>query len=296
MDSLNICWRENAGTGKRNALVGTLKQVAASRGIPFSMQTKLISGPVGGDDADAEEESTAGQITYESSLVHIGFDIARMSMQDKQVLRPIFANLGQGSQVLAGNQGRGARILVLYHAHLLSSESVLLLQACLEQNEGDISVWVTSELPVSHRIRDWFVEVPVAGNDTGFETYAAVSGTTEAPADWPTIFNAILHKWLNSAPPTIEDVRDVKAFVYELLMRNLRWVEATHYLLDCIVMNTGLSLKQKEQCIKALASCEATAGGYTIPSYRIPILWESIFLQFRTILCRDVASDSGITA
>jgi hypothetical protein len=294
MDSLNICWRGPPGTGKRNELVEHLKQVAALRGVPFGLQTKLISGSVGGEDADAEEESTAGQITYESSLVHIGFDIARMSMQDKQVLRPIFANLGQGSQVLAGNQGRGARILVLYHAHLLSSESVLLLQACLEQNEGDISVWITSELPVSHRIRDWFVEVPVAGVDRGFNTYTQTSVSTSS-ADWTAIFNAILHTWYTNPPPTIDDVRDVKAFVYELLMRNLRWVEATHYLLDCLITNTEISFKQRRDCIQALANCHATAGGYTIPSYRIPILWESIFLQFRTILSstnRDASSGS----
>jgi hypothetical protein len=298
MDSLNICWRGPPGTGKREALTERLKQVAALRGVPFGLQTKLISGSVGQEDADAEEESTAGQITYESSLVHIGFDIARMSMQDKQVLRPIFANLGQGSQVLAGNQGRGARILVLYHAHLLSSESVLLLQACLEQNEGDISVWITSELPVSHRIRDWFVEVPVAGVDRGFKTYAENSAA-ETDADWPAIFNAILHKWCTHPPPTIDDVRDVKAFVYELLMRNLRWVEATHYLLDCLITNTEISFSQRRRCIQALANCHATAGGYTIPSYRIPILWESVFLQFRTILSsthRDASSDSTVSS
>ena len=288
MDCLNICWRGAPGTGKRTALLDALRNVAAMRGVPFSLQTKLISGAVGGgEDDDAEEESTAGQITYESSLVHIGFDIARMSMQDKQVLRPIFANLGQGSQVLAGNQGRGARILVLHHAHLLSSESVLLLQACLEQNEGDISVWITSELPVSHRIRDWFVEVPVGGTDIGMETYMATAAATtggEPHANWPMIFHALIEKWRTAGPPTIDDVKDVKAFVYELLMRNLRWVEATHYLLDSLITNQALTVSQRKQCIQALAKCEATAGGYTIPSYRIPILWESIFLQFRTIV------------
>ena len=98
------------------------------------------------------------------------------------------------------------------------------------------------------------------------------------------IFHALIEKWRTAGPPTIDDVKDVKAFVYELLMRNLRWVEATHYLLDSLITNQALTVGQRKQCIQALAKCEATAGGYTIPSYRIPILWESIFLQFRTIV------------
>jgi hypothetical protein len=211
-------------------------------------------------------------------------------MQDKQVLRPVLLNFGQGSQVLAGNQGRGARILVLYHAHLLSSESVLLLQACLEQNEGDVSIWLTSEMPVPHRIRDWFVELSVPGGDKGFEKLQI-----DAPviASWQLIFNNLLQKWINSPEPTIESVKEVKAFVYELLMRNLRWVEATHFLLDVILVHKGMTEVQRAKCIYALSSCEATAGGYTIPSYRIPILWESLFIQFRTILAKQSVPKIG---
>jgi hypothetical protein len=182
---------------------------------------------------------------------------------------------------MAGEQGRGARILVLYHAHLLSSESVLLLQACLEQNEGDLSIWLTSELPVPQRIRDWFVEVSVAGEDRAFEKFAQV---TAAPvANWPTVFKGIIDKWKAAGPPKIQDVKEVKAYVYEMLMRNLRWVEATHFILDVLLSHPEISDKQRKAAVGALAACEATGGGYTIPSYRIPILWESLFLQLRNI-------------
>ena len=163
-----------AGTGKRTRLHEALGALAAARGLPFTMQMRNLGGDSGGSagsiaEAGATEEGAgpddgeAGDFQYEASLVHIGLDVARMSMKDKHILRPVLLKLGQGSQVLAGEQGRGARILVLYHAHLLSSESVLLLQACLEQNEGDLSIWITSELPVPQRVRDWFVEIPVAG-------------------------------------------------------------------------------------------------------------------------------------
>lgn len=289
---LNLCWRGMAGAGKRTSLLAKLTAIAGARNVPFTIQTKSISGPGGGisEEGVADEAEETGQITYESSLVHTGFDVARMSMQDKQVLRPIFTNLGQGSHVLAGEQGRGARILVLYHAHLLSSESILLLQACLEQNEDDISIWLTSELPVSQRIRDWFVEIPVRGADRAFQTF----GThVENPYNWSDIFRALFNKWLNSPKPVIHDIKEVKAFIYEMLMRNLRWVEATHFLLDVILTHPSMTYPQREACIKALAECEATGGGYTIPSYRIPILWESLFLKFRAILYKHQLNEES---
>ena len=64
-------------------------------------------------------------------------------------------------------------------------------------------------------------------------------------------------------------------------MRNLRWVEATHFLLDVVLKHPELTDEQRMGAVKALAACEATAGGYTIPSYRIPILWENLFIQLR---------------
>ena len=274
-----------AGTGKKNALNKRLKEIATSRNLPFTIQTKCINGSGGGisDEQDTGDvDEMAGQITYESSNVHMAFDIARMSMQDKQYLRPILSNLGQGSQVLSGTQGRGARIIVLYHAHLLSSESVLLIQACLEQNEYDISIWMTSEMPVPHRIHDWFIEIPVEGSDKAFHTFS--EKVPFEPASWSTIFKALFDKWLKKGPPTIHDVKEVKSFVYELLMRNFRWVEAVHFILDTIITHPNLSPSQRKECIKALSECDATGGGYTIPSYRIPIIWESLFIKFRTIL------------
>ena len=278
-----------AGVGKRTALRKRLAEIAAARNLPFTITEKSISG---GNEVDEEGEDVAPdtkQIMMETSVVHMGFDIARMSMQDKQVLRPILTNLGKGSQVLSGQTGRGSRIIVLYHAHLLSSESVLLLQSCLELNEGDVSVWLTSEMPVPQRIRDWFVEIPVAGHDNAFAAYKQQATLIQNDpakkiANWPDVFHGLLNRWASAEAPTIEDIKEVKAFVYELLMRNLRWVEATHFLLDVLIVSTAITDLQRRACIQALAKCEATAGGYTIPSYRIPILWESIFLQIRNIV------------
>jgi len=295
MDAVSLCWRGMAGTGKKTLLHEALKKVCTIRGYPFSIQYKPISAEstvgdvlgAGATDAGVgPEDGDVGQMMVETSLVHIGLDISRMSMQDKHILRPILAKLGQGSQVLAGAQGRASRILVLYHTHLLSSESILLLQAFLEQNEEDTSLWFTSELPVSQRIRDWFIEIPTEGDDRGFQKYITDAGTVDADrplANWPDIFTALLDVWRNRPPPKLQEIKEVKSFVYEMLMRNLRWVEATHFLLDVVLNHTGISDEQRIAAIKALAACEATSGGYTIPSYRIPILWENLFIQLRGI-------------
>jgi hypothetical protein len=287
-----------AGVGKRTLLVNALKQVADLRGVPFSIQMRsdstLSSADVveaGATEEGAGPDSQIGQFMHETSLVHIGLDVARMSMQDKNIIRPIIAKIGQGSQVLAGNQGRGHRLLVLYHAHLLSSESILLLHACLEQNVGDVSVWMTSELPVPQRIRDWFVEVPVAGTDRSFAVYKGLTGGV----NWPDVFRAIIDKW-RAAPAKLHDIKEVKTYVYEMLMRNLRWVEATHFLLDVVLDHDGITAEQRSAALTILSKCEATGGGYTIPSYRIPIIWESLFVQLRSIFALNVPPTVDVAA
>lgn len=291
MDTLSICWRGMAGTGKKTLLRDALRKVCESRGFSFNIQYKALSsdatiGDVVGvgstEGGVGPEEGDIGQLMVESSLVHIGLDISRMSMQDKHILRPILLKMGQGSQVLAGSQGRGSRVIVLYHTHLLSSESVLLLQAFLEKNDTDTSLWFTSELPVSQRIRDWFVEIPVGGIDRNFQNYLSNSGSNSL-VNWSDIFRGILDSWRLRPLPKLQEIKEVKTFVYDLLMRNLRWVEVTHFLLDVLLKHTEITDEQRVAAVKCLASCEATAGGYTIPSYRIPILWENLFMQLRGI-------------
>jgi hypothetical protein len=295
MDNLCICWRGNPGVGKRTKLLEACKTLAESRGLQFQLHTKFLtigSANAQGSGEVAEHEETTGereaetnQIAYESSVVHIGFDISRMSMQDKNILRPVLLKLGQGSQVLTGSQGRGNRILVLYHAHLLSSESVLLLQAALEQNNGDLSVWITSEIPAPQRILDWFVEIGVSGEDRQMSFYKQSLPTqTNEIVSWNEVFRKVFESWLSSSAPTLSDVPKIKAFVYELLMRNLRWVECVHFVLDALLTLETISAKQRKEAFAILASMEGTGGGQTLPSYRIPILWESLFLQLRHAL------------
>jgi hypothetical protein len=299
MDSLSICWRGNAGSGKRTNLIESLKHVAASRRIPFNIQMKLLSFDSGnastvakGDDDDGEKPDSH-QIEYESSLVHIGFDIARMSMQDKNILRPVLMNYGKGSNVLSGENGHGKRIVVLYHAHLLSSESVLILQSVLEQNENDISIWITSEIPVIQRIRDWFVEVGVSSeNDKSFDKMKQAN--EHINHNWHDIFKNKILQWKKNNQPNLNEVQEIKKFIYEILMRNLRWVECVHFLLDVIISMEELSENEKTKLLYVLSETQATGGYITLPSYRIPIVWENLFLKLRNAILEDETTVSTI--
>jgi hypothetical protein len=287
MDSLNLSWRGQPHTGKRTALHAALKQLAAIRGIPFSIQTKSFcmgssakadTGQISttaDEEANDEGGSEKDSFPYEFSLLHIGFDIARMSMQDKIYLKPILQRWGTGSQVLAGNQGRASRILVFYHAHLFSTESYFLLHSLLENNFGDVSIWFTSELPVADRLSDYFIEIPVK-----LQRIAS-----DLPS-WPMIFEKKLLHWYQKPLPILSETTEIRSFLYELLMRNLRWTDCVHYLFD-VILKMPIDKEKKQKVLAILAKQEATAAGQTIPSYRIPLLWEALFLEIREAVSQD---------
>jgi hypothetical protein len=296
MDSLNLSWRGQPHSGKRTALHRALKQLADLRGIPFTIQnrsfftggaskasdTNQISTTAeedGNDDGGSEKDS----FPYEFSYLHIGFDIARMSMQDKIYLKPILQRWSTGSQVLAGNQGRASRILVFYHAHLFSTESYFLLHSLLEKNYGDVSIWFTSELPVAERLSDYFIEIPVKKEIR-----------PETLPSWPMIFEKHLLSWSQKPFPKLSETTEIRNFLYELLMRNLRWTDCVHYLLD-VVLKIPLAYEKKKKVLGILAKQEATAAGQTIPSYRIPLLWEALFLEIRQAVSQDTL-DGGVAS
>lgn len=299
MDSLNICWRGQTRSGKKEQLHTALRQLAELRGLPFTIQTKQFytaglnkseTGQIsttaeddGNDDGGYDKES----FPYEFSLLHVGFDIARMSMQDKIYLKPILQRWGTGSQVLAGNQGRGSRIIVFYHAHLFSTESYFLLHSLLENNYGDVSIWLTSELPIAERLADYFIQIPVAKDS---------SLAIQSPS-WTDFFRKLLKGWSEKPFPKLHETNEIRSLLYELLMRNLRWTDCVHYILD-IVLELPLQQEKRNAVLSVLAEQEATSAGQTIPSYRIPLLWESLFLKIREVISncsseKDAEHSSG---
>ena len=282
MDSICICFRGPRGSGKRTRLLETLKALAKSRGEIMNVQTgSWAITAVKEKDVDADEDGdiqTGDEknfVPYEFSHLHIGFDIARMSMQDKNVVKSILEKLGSGSQVMTGTaESAKARILVFYHAHLLGYEATLQIQAALETLESNIILWFTSEDVVPLRIRDFFLEIPVSGDDYSL----ADADPAETGMDWLSWFHWLLVDMKGRR--NMESVAYVKEIIYFMLQKNLRWVDMCQYLLDALISpKCQLGPMQVGACLEALGEIDATGFGQTIPSYRIPILWQHFYMK-----------------
>jgi hypothetical protein len=184
----SYAWRGPRGAGKRTLLLQHLEAHAASLGLPFTVKTGTwyLSKPSGGTNADPDDEEggDAGKsIPFEESALHIGFDVARMSMSDKLFLQTILPKwTGQQDVTLMGS-GLSTRYLVLYHAHYLTDESVLQLQEALEQC-ANFGILLTTELPICLRLRDFCLDIPVRSCrvEAGLATPAPVRSSASASA------------------------------------------------------------------------------------------------------------------
>jgi hypothetical protein len=283
---LSICWRGPPGSGKRTALQQQLALWCKSLGQHYILKKQFWDAPLHNGDASEEEgEGEKALLPMEVSMTHWGFDVARMSLQDKQYVKSILQRWGRGSQVLAPTHSK--RCLVFYHAHLLSSESMLFLQAFLEENHQDTVLWLTSEYPLPSRLADWCVEIPVHSNgkDLTLEILKRNASTQALSGSLVTLEEeivAVYNTWLTT-PATLSDVKKIRALVYGFLHRNIRWTDGFHQLmfaLDCI----PLTQSQKTELAKICVSQPFTGPGQTVPSYRIPILWENYLLLIRNAL------------
>jgi hypothetical protein len=236
-------------------------------------------------EVEEEESDEKALLPMEVSFLHWGFDISRMSLQDKQYIKSILLKWGRGSQVLSN--GHVQRCLVLYHAHLLSSESIILLQAFLEENSKDTVIWMTSEHPLPLRLADWCLEIPVAspGRDISLEKIkleSHVKGDAGSILSIQDELQEICKIWLTT-PPVLSDVKKIRALVYALLHRNIRWTDGFHHWLLAI---DALPLtKERRSAVAAVCIKQPfTGAGQTVPSYRIPILWEQYLCSLRNAL------------
>jgi hypothetical protein len=282
MNGLSICWRGPPGSGKRHALHQQLGAWANQMGQVFSLRRQLWDAPLQGGEAKEEEEEEASDekalLPMEVSCLHWGFDVARMSLQDKQYIKSILNRWGRGSTVLSTSQANSQRCLVFYHAHLLSCESVILLQAFLEENYQDSILWLTSEHPLPIRLADWCIEIPVKGEDRALSKL----NITEPILTIEDEINFIYQKWLTT-PPLLSDVKKIRAIVYALLHRNIRWTDGFHLWLFGLE-RLPLTLEQKLILGEICKRQPFTGAGQTVPSYRIPVLWENYLLCLRNAL------------
>jgi hypothetical protein len=292
MDELNLIWIGNRGTGKQTQIHKALQHVAQGRGIGFQIRkaiwttdtNKKLQRESEQTEAQQDETETPQQgegIPYEASLVHLGFDIARMSMQDKNYIASLLDRLGFGSEVAVGKKKQAVkRILVFYHAHLLSHDSVLQLQMALETHEGSLVIWCSSELPLPYELVDWFVEIPVAGKDYTLSKMRQEYGANTM--DWGQYFDQLLLEW-SKKPMTLDRVQEIRDWIYFCLQRNLRWQEVMHYILDSL-LHLPIPDDRLQRAMAILANEASTGGGQTLGSYRIPIAWEHLGLHLATAL------------
>jgi hypothetical protein len=278
METPSFCWRGFRGVGKRTQLLAFLKKQAEHMGQPFElrMNTWYLNKPVSNADPDEDDDDAAGKsIPYEESALHMGFDVARMSMSDKIFLQSILTRWTGQQDVCLVSSSIQMRYLVLYHAHYLTDESVLQLQECLEQYHH-FAILLTTELPLRGRLRDTCFEIPVAGEDRLLQNYtkqAQLSGEDV----WLTFFQKTLESW--STEQGEKRIHHVRTWIYTCLQRNLRWTDVIMYWIQVIVSTPWISPRGKREMMETLWRAESGSGWVLVTSYRIPILWEHVHLR-----------------
>ena len=162
----SYAWRGSSGCGKRTQLLDFIRKQSQNLGLPFEIKTGtwFLNKQTNGGDPDEDDDATGKSIPYEESQMHLGFDVARMSMSDKVFLQSILTRWTGQQDVCLMSSALQTRYLVLYHAHFLTDESVLQLQECLEQYPT-FSILLTTEFPICGRLRDFCFEIPVVGED-----------------------------------------------------------------------------------------------------------------------------------
>jgi hypothetical protein len=279
MQPCSYVWRGYRGTGKRTKLLEFLRKQANSIGIPFEIKTGtwfLNKQTPGGGDPDEEDDETSGKsIPYEESNLHLGFSVARMSMSDKVFLQSILTRwTGQQDVCLISSQIK-TRYLVLYHAHFLTDESVLQLQECLEQYPS-FAILLTSELPLSNRLRDFCFEIPVAGDDMLLASYTKTANLSEKDV-WLEFFKKTLNDW--STDWTDQKINEIRNWIYICLQRNLRWTDVITYWIEAMYSTEWITPNIRQALLEILWNAESGSGWVLVTSYRIPILWEHVHLK-----------------
>jgi hypothetical protein len=322
----NLCFTGDHGVGKRTTLLKFLGDYARREGVPFHVKTKYLVGKLlnsvsssnGTEASDSDSDDDGGGVApvaaaapdpdgkyfpFEVSAIHQGYDVARMSLQDKNYIYTIFKNFHGSSYVLSRSN---YHFFVFYHAHLLSEESIIFLQEKLEQYSNCLRIFLTSNYPLPLRLADHFVEVPlVSSQEANASPQARDCVPLEANASqnhlykslterfphmaahkepqWIIWFEKTLALWYN-AKWMASDVPAIRQWIYFCLQRNLRWCEMIEYWTLTIQRSELLTSAQKCELLHILALAEGGGGWQIIPSYRIPLLWESVLLDIIKVI------------
>ena len=278
MQPCSYAWRGFRGVGKRTQLLQFLKTQADNINIPFEIKKStwfLNKQSVGGDPDEDDDEATGKSIPYEESNLHLGFDVARMSMSDKVFLQSILSRWTGQQDVCLMSSVIQTRYLVLYHAHFLTDESVLQLQECLEQYPT-FAILLTTELPLSGRLRDFCFEIPVVGQDMLLANYTK-KVNLDGKDVWLEYFKKTVNDWSENWSP--QKISDVRNWIYTCLQRNLRWTDVIMYWIEAIYDTEWITPRIRSDLMTILWNAESSSGWVLVTSYRIPILWEHVHLK-----------------
>ena len=279
MQQCSYAWRGFRGVGKRTELLTFLGVQANKMNIPFEIKkgTWFLNKQTcaGGDPNEDDEEASGKSIPYEESNIHLGFDVARMSMSDKVFLQSILTRWTGQQDVCLISSVIQTRYLVLYHAHFLTDESVLQLQECLEQYPA-FAILLTTELPLSSRLRDFCFEIPVVGDDMLLQKYTKEAKLIGKDI-WLEFFKNTIETWSNSW--NTSKIADVRNWIYICLQRNLRWSDVIMYWIEAIYLTEWITPAIRGKLMEVLWNAESGSGWVLVTSYRIPILWEHVHLH-----------------
>jgi len=274
----SYAWRGWRGCGKRTQLLEFIKVQASAIGIPFELKQSVwfLNKQTNNADPDEEDDDAGGKsIPYEESHLHLGFDVARMSMSDKVFLQSILSRWTGQQDVCLMSSSIQTRYLVLYHAHFLTDESVLQLQECLEQYPH-FAILLTTEFPLSPRLRDFCFEIPVVGDDMLLAKYTKSANLIDKDV-WLEFFKKTLEEW--STNWDVSKITDVRNWIYICLQRNLRWTDVMMYWILTIYETEWITPAMRGKLLTTLWHAESGSGWVLVTSYRIPILWEHVHLK-----------------
>ncbi len=275
----SYAWRGPSGCGKRTELLNYIRAQSKNIGIELEIKNSVwfLNKQTNNADPDEEDDEISGKsIPYEESQLHLGFDVARMSMSDKVFLQSILTRWTGQQDVCLMSSMIQTRYLVLYHAHFLTDESVLQLQECLEQYPT-FAILLTTELPLCGRLRDFCFEIPVSGKDYLLEKYTKNINITEKDV-WLEFFKETLNDW-SKKKGSATLITEIRNWIYICLQRNLRWTDVIMYWIIAIYEMEWMTPKMKSEVLEILWKAESGSGWVLVTSYRIPILWEHVHLQ-----------------
>jgi hypothetical protein len=282
----SYAWRGPSGCGKRTHVLHFLEELAKKTYITFEVKydTWYLNKPTTSSDPDEDDDGSVGKtIPYEVSPLHLGFDVARMSMSDKVFLQSILSRWTGQQDLCLIQSAVKTRYLVLYHAHFLTDESVLQLQECLEQYEG-FAILLTTELPLCNRLRDFCLEIPVKGNDYLLHEYNKKQHYPQRNV-WLDFFKKTLEEWSTSTAD-MKFIMELRNWIYICLQRNLRWTDMIMYWIMAIYQTEWITSKKRIRLLQILWNAESGAGWMLVTSYRIPMMWEHVQLELARELYR----------